>query len=221
MGNLSAAASDGLVAWYKMDGSGTSMTATDSTGNGNDATLNNFTLDGTTNGWVPGKIGKALQFNGSNNYISVPAIISFNNASQFTVSGWLKKPDTNIGFIVTVFDGRDITSKVQILGLGSHLDTVLGDGTQTHNAYGGTASPFDGTWHHFAVTYDGTAVMNYIDGKSDSSTAATFTSPATNAPLVIGMRGGGAFWNGLLDDIRAYGRALTAAEVQQLYQGTL
>lgn len=221
MGNLSAAASDGLIAWYKMDGSGTSMTATDSTGNGNNGTLNNFTLNGTTNGWVPGKIGNALQFNGSNNYISVPAITSFNNASQITVSGWLKKPDTNVGFIATVYGGLDTTSKIQILCVGSHLYTVLGDGSQGHVVYGGTASPFDGTWHHFAVTYDGTAIRNYIDGKLDFSQAATFTSSATNAPFVIGTRGGGAFWNGLLDNIRAYSRALSANEVQQLYQGTL
>jgi hypothetical protein len=81
--------------------------------------------------------------------------------------------------------------------------------------------PSDGsTWMHVAVTFDGTKSTLYINGVEDNS--VIYASPvgiiANTSPVQIGSRGGSNRWSGTLDDIRLYGRALSAAEVSDLFQ---
>ena len=83
----------------------------------------------------------------------------------------------------------------------------------------------DNTWHHVAFTYNGTSLGSgvniYIDGNLSNGTVTYDNlsgSILNNVPLNIGQGtwGGGAF-NGIIDEVRVYNRALTAAEVEQLY----
>jgi hypothetical protein len=68
-------------------------------------------------------------------------------------------------------------------------------------------------WKHVAMTYDGTTVRLYVDGVLASS--ATGTHGTNNNPLVFGQWSlGTEYWNGLIDEVRVYTRALTATEVQ-------
>ncbi len=79
----------------------------------------------------------------------------------------------------------------------------------------------DGAWHHAAATFDGRVMRVYLDGAEIAHLDRTGPI-ATNAevPAFIGSSGGaGEHWQGGLDDLRIYQRALTAAQVQQLYQG--
>jgi len=77
---LTDPASAGLVAWWRLDdGSGT--TAIDSSGSGNDGTLNGGAQ------WVDGQIAGALEFNGSNSYVAAPHI-PFDSRS-FTIAMWI------------------------------------------------------------------------------------------------------------------------------------
>src|SRR3990167_283101 len=83
---IAAAPTSGLVGYWNFD-EGSGATVADSSGNGNTGTLTN----GPT--WTTGKIGQALSFDGSNDYVDAGTGSSLNLASSLTVSAWIK-PDT-------------------------------------------------------------------------------------------------------------------------------
>ena len=77
----------------------------------------------------------------------------------------------------------------------------------------------DGTWHHVGFTWDPTkGIQMYVDGKTNNFYAATASSINNTVNLLIGGYISSDFTiNGLMDDVRVYNRALTPAEVDQLY----
>jgi hypothetical protein len=72
-----------------------------------------------------------------------------------------------------------------------------------------------GTWSHVAVTYDGANQRLYVNGVQVASRAQTGSMALGNGPLRIGGNGSWAteFFQGLIDDVRVYNRALTATEI--------
>jgi hypothetical protein len=72
-----------------------------------------------------------------------------------------------------------------------------------------------GAWTHLAATYDGATVRLYVNGTQVRALSASGAMTVSTGPLKIG---GNAIWSewfaGLIDDVRVYNRALTAAEIQ-------
>ena len=96
--SVSQAAATGLVAAYSFDeGSGT--TVTDRSGNNNTGTLSN------TSWSTSGKYGKALSFNGTNAWVTVPSSNSLSLTSGMTLEGWVR-PDVENGFQALVLKER-------------------------------------------------------------------------------------------------------------------
>ncbi|MGB8768561.1 MAG: LamG-like jellyroll fold domain-containing protein, partial [Candidatus Korobacteraceae bacterium] len=103
---------------------------------------------------------------------------------------------------------------------------LRGDEGTTANCY---SQPSSGVWHHLAVVFDksqtgGGEVAFYVDGVLQppnwSVSAATNTNNFGNNPIYLFSRGGTAqFSSGTVDDLRVYNRALTAAQIQRLYNG--
>ncbi len=86
----------------------------------------------------------------------------------------------------------------------------------------GSADVVDGTWHHVALTRaDGATVFLYLDGIQDGSCDAG-SGPVTSNPQVYvgGNPVDHRYFTGLIDDLRQYDRALSAAEVQSLFTTT-
>ena len=81
------------------------------------------------------------------------------------------------------------------------------------------------TWTHVASTYNGTRLTVWINGQRAGSRAVTGRTCSNNHPLAIGAKNYPAkglleaFWDGRLDDIRVYRRALSASEVRRLLPG--
>jgi hypothetical protein len=71
-------------------------------------------------------------------------------------------------------------------------------------------------WYYVAGTYDGAYARLYINGNFNNQAAGTGSISTSALPLTIGG-GSGINFNGLLDDVRIYNRALSAAEIQALY----
>src|SRR4030095_2439569 len=79
---------------------------------------------------------------------------------------------------------------------------------------GPTASPV-GNWTHVALTYDGAALRLYVNGTVVATQAAAGTVEANTKPLRIGGNVPyGEFFQGIIDEVRVYNRALSAAEIQ-------
>ena len=91
------------------------------------------------------------------------------------------------------------------------------------NRYAGIAGAYEvdgrsqlplNTWSFVAVTYDGATIRVYLNGTQISTSNRTTTMPVTAQPLRIGGDSQwGEYFNGLIDNIRIYNRALSAAEI--------
>ena len=80
--------------------------------------------------------------------------------------------------------------------------------------YGPTALPMN-TWTHLALTYDGATLRLYVNGVQVSSLAQTGSLPTSTNPLQIGGDSiYGQYFQGTIDEIRIYNRALSASEIQ-------
>ncbi len=203
-----AAVSDsGLVGYWSMD-EGTSTIAHDFSGNKNNGTLTGSTLPS----WVNGKLGKAISFNGSN-YVSITSG-PYLNYRPVTFALWIKESSSQYG---TFMIGKS--------GYGGFLRDY-GDGRYEWDIYSGGENnifaniPSYNQWHFVVGTYDGTTQILYIDGISAASQALN-VMPGATSDFGIGscpFCGPGQFTTGQIDEVRVYNRALSATDVNELYQ---
>ena len=187
---------------------GTGATTSDVSGHNNTGTLQNGTLWNTQ-----GKNGNSLTFDGSDDTVDIGNQTTLNLASSFTLSAWVYP--TNLS------GDRDIITKV-----GSSSDyhlQVTNNQIQVGFSNGGSWYSINSTtmillttWTHVAGVFDDTAntLSVYVNGTSQGSTSVTaIPQPSTN-PVHIGMGWSGQGWNGRIDDVRIYNKALTQAEIQ-------
>jgi hypothetical protein len=81
----------------------------------------------------------------------------------------------------------------------------------------GTTTIQPNTWYHAAVTYDGTTVTLYLNGQVENSAARFLNTFLDAKGLAIGLRPGSAVWNGQIDEVELFNRALSQAEIQAIY----
>jgi hypothetical protein len=196
--------SQGLVGLWTFDGSDISgSTVYDLSGNGN---------NGTNNGATPtiGKLGQALKFNGSS-YVGTNLDIQPSAIPVMTFTVWVK-PGSSVGNedIFTDDDG----------GYDRGLESSRGDGNFNIFTGSGSWAPVVadiGKWQFVVVEYTATNILFYKNGVQYSLGSAP-TTGTTAAKLNIGRSPTyGEYYNGSIDDVRIYNRALSASEVQYLY----
>jgi hypothetical protein len=207
----------GLVGYWPFDeGSGT--TANDYSGNGNTGTLTN----GPT--WVTGQLNRALNFNGTNQYVSLSTGtgIPISNSS-YTLSVWFKA--TSLG-------SRDGLVGWGNYGVGNNLVNALrltdsgecSGGQGVINYWWGNDLTLCSTrvtanaWHHVVAEYNGTTRIIYVDGVSIGSDTPVGHNVPNTSNFKIGVTNGADPFPGSIDDVRIYNRALSANDVKLLYQ---
>jgi fibronectin type 3 domain-containing protein len=210
------AAISGLVAAYAFDeGSGT--TVSDASGHGITGTINGAT-------WATaGKYGKALSFNGSTSYVDLGNPTSLQLTGSMTLSAWINAAANPADDGQIVAKSNDST--------GWQFKTSPDTGTHTFgvavsNASGAHIQRYSAltrslnTWYHVAAVYDATAqTLNiYVNGALNNGSLLGGAVPNVQANAAvnvnIGRRTGGYYFNGLIDEVRIYNRALSLAEIQ-------
>ena len=218
-----------LVAYWTLDeGTGT-LAADSSPAGGNSGTLKcTATTNPTLPAWVSGIFGGGVQFNGTNNYIDCGTGAALNPTGSFSVSLW-----ANIGAWSSAWNNV-MFSKCGENSAGWQLRqysntmfcfTTRGTGTED---FPSTVAPSLNQWIHITCVFDmagGTKTIYFNGVQNAQVTGLTGTRIATTTnPAYIGARNIGsgpvAFFNGILDDVRAYNRALSAAEVTALLVNT-
>jgi hypothetical protein len=201
------------IAHWKLDEtSGT--TAEDSIGT-NDGTLTNGPV------WQPsgGQIGGAVSVDGTNDYVDISATgFPANNASQ-TLSAWFKYSAT-------------LTNNAALVSLSNSSNSVVSMGFEccvgwlSVTSFGGAqlvtynSAPSANVWHHMVYTFNGTNHVLYLDGVQ-VGTSTTAPNTGTPSGVYVGQNGfSNRYFPGLIDDVKIYDRALTAAEVAALYDVT-
>ncbi|MBN1787750.1 MAG: hypothetical protein JW806_05085 [Sedimentisphaerales bacterium] len=204
-----------LVGWWKFDEFG-GTTANDSAGGDNDGTING----GAT--WIAGKINSALNFDGVDDDIIIPDNDdSLDMDNQMTITAWIRPDNFGSYYYVLVKRTSAVPGnyELRLSQTSGFLQFIHQTGATTFTTYTSTSSLATGTWQHVAITLEeGDSVNFYINGTPAGTLPQTAVfGIANDEPLRIGSRNGGYWFNGDLDDVRVYDRALSEAEVGQLY----
>ena len=197
----------GLVAAYGF-GSGSGNTIPDSSGRGNAGMRSGATS-------TTGRNGPGLSFDGVNDWVTIPDAASLDLSTGMTLEAWVR-PSRLGGWRTLVFKERAggvVYGLYADQGGGRPLGQV--DIGEERNAVGTAALPMN-AWSHLAVTYDGAVLRLYVNGAQAGSLSHAGVIPASTGVLRLGGNSIWAEWfAGVLDDVRIYDRALTAAEIQR------
>jgi len=208
-----------LVGWWKLDET-SGLTATDSSGFGNDCTLTYM----TGNEWTTGIMDGALELDGNNDYLVRSSTSSLNLPTAWTISVWVSFVGSPAYEYIVTKNTRNTGDMeygiyVRNPASGGAIGVVL-DGTIID--IGSVAWSMQ-TWTHIAVTWDGSDARAYVDGGFVDSIA--YSGPLTNNGnwFNIGRRSNSTdgtnstgLFDGFIDDVRVYNRALDPAEIADL-----
>ncbi len=207
--------SNGLVGYWKLDeGSGT--VAHDSSGYDNDGTL-----FGSIS-WVNGKCGKALSFGGGGSYVLIPhsSDLEFAGVHPFTLEAWIK-PDnpqgTSGSLAANIIDKFSNYGLVFDHGNPDARGVVIRSGGIWHHS--GQVGISAGVWHHYVGVYDPPHLIAYLDGYEVARREVGYLTLDVNTNnLVFGTNMElTSQYNGVIDEIKIYSKALSAQEIQNLY----
>lgn len=198
----------GLVgAWGFNEGQG--PTVADLSGSGNAGTISGASWS------TAGRFGNALQFDGVNDWVTVADAASLDLTTGLTIEAYVFPTVTPTGWRTLV--AKEGTGTVPYF-LHANTDsnqpvTGLTIGGNEWMLFGTAALPVN-TWTHVAATYDGTTQRLFVNGTQVASRAQTGAAAVTTGPLRIGGNGVyGEFFQGRIDEVRIYNRALSAAEI--------
>jgi hypothetical protein len=205
--SVAAALSGPIAAYGFNEGAGTTLN--DRSGRGHTGTISGATWS------TAGRYGGALSFDGVNDWVTINDTAVLDLTTGMTLEAWVNAS--------AVTNWRTVVLKERTGSLSYALYGA--NGASRPAAYvniGGadvgvnaTANLALNTWTHLAVTYDGATIRVYVNGTQVATRAQT--GPITTSTGVLRI-GGNAVWSeffqGLIDEVRIYSRALTAAEIQ-------
>lgn len=219
----------GLVGYWSFDGSDIAgERAYDRSGNANTGLLTNSPRR------VAGRVGQALEFDGSDDQVDTGSSNSLDDVRPVTISAWIK-PDGPGESISAAFGDGFVVSKV----------VAGGDGYWTFNLWPTNAIGFQknytsanikrvssnntitlGVWQHVVLTWDDSAsavnVHIYINGQEPTYQTSDNGVGIVRSDALIDLNignddGGTSTFDGLIDEVRIYNRVLSADEIKRLY----
>lgn len=207
----------GLVGWWPLD-EGQGIVARDLSIYANRGTLTSMADPATaTSGWGAGASQRELAFDGSNDHVSVPHSSSLSVVGDMTMTAWIRIAAWNWHMLMTKTNGGTAGPYSAYVNLvRGTIEFHRGNGAAAAYVESTTALALN-TWQFVAVTMAGTAVQHYLNAATaGSGTLSTAIADSGNA-MQIGRRTDGFYVGGQLVQCRLYNRALSAAEISQIY----
>ncbi len=210
--------SNGLVGHWTFDGPNMAWASTtaevlDSSASSIEGNMINMSQQSVTSG----KIGQALVFDGLDDNIDLGTSTPIRFDTTGSISAWIKTDCSDVCIIVggnstTEYSGYNFFINFGVLTFRSDKYHVLT--TPWVGVYD------DGSWHHVVITKNGTTGIVYVDNEVKSSTASlSYSAPWSTNSIYIGNEKDRAYYfQGAMDDVRIYNRAISASEVKRLYE---
>jgi len=210
---------DGLISYFSLEENAANTTITDKK-----AVTTGAASTNTSNLSIAGKIANAFDFDGATEYATLTnnASINFGDV-DFSISCWIKADSHEAyeGFLAKASDYA--TQKIQygfIFDGEADLNFVTGD--QTDVNWCGNVAINNGTWYHIVGVYDAVNSKShiYVNNNKTSNEALSLNVAANACDLYGGcfFNGSGLF-DGIIDEVGIWNRALSDAEVSSLYNG--
>jgi chitodextrinase len=202
----------GLVAAYGFN-EGAGATTVDLSGNGNTGLIINAT-------WTTaGKYGNGLVFSGVNTWVAIADAPSMHLTTGMTIEAWVKPSVVENRWREVFYKGDAYGNDLLYLEAMTTSGAVPAIGTQLTSGGSivatGTTPLTANAWAHMAATYDGATLRLFVNGVQVASQAQTGTLLTSTQSLTIGADSiHGSFFQGTIDEVRVYNRALSASELQ-------
>lgn len=167
---------------------------------------------------VPGRIGQAIQFNGTTHEIDS---VSFDigAVNHLSMSYWAKYDSASPAWSNTINKNTQIMA--MYVDSNNKYHSFMGNGGSYHTSVTITPAYSDyNQWHLYTGVYDGSYMRLYRDGTEVGSTTETGNFTSSSQPLVLGEDFDTREFDGALDDVRFYDNALTAGDITTIYNNT-
>jgi hypothetical protein len=202
---FTSSASESLQLYFTFD-EGKGDKAIDQSGKGSEGEISGGK-------WVEGKFGKALEFNGTTDYVKVVANDNINIDTKIAILFWFQKTTKEGGqpsYPRIVSRAPNDAHEIAIHSANGQLAYFFRD---IQGAWNDITAVDLGKWYHFALTYDGKTYKSYLDGKEvysfDISKKATYPGD-----LYIGTRYNlNEHFAGVVDEFAIYSSDLTENEI--------
>lgn len=190
----------GMIDWWPADGNAIDIIST------NNGTLQNGAL------FTNGVVGQSFGFDGGSSGV-LAGIYNLNGNAAHTIEAWVK--------INALPPNRAWMLLLGAEGSGSHHWLINSSGGTQFGSWGGIqANPSlpIGVWTHVAITFDGNLLCCYTNGRLQSAQSASFNFATNALPFTLGLPHiGEDGFNGTMDEVSIYNRALTANQVAAIY----
>ena len=227
--------------WYKTNASGNftvgrSVLLGDSTLEGywplnNDTLDYDDTNDGTVNGTTlvnaTGRVGGGAHFDGNSDYITLSGSGILDATSAHSISLWIKTLDNANQKTYSQGNSGDNLplTYIQLGNSGEPLFHLRNDAGTFSSAGNSSTGLGDGEWHHLVGVRDTSSpfLEIYVDGVPSGTSATNPTGAITFDNSLIGAgnnNGFNAYFNGSIDEVQVYSKALSFSEVTRLYLGS-
>ncbi|MBI4026269.1 MAG: hypothetical protein HY360_14880 [Verrucomicrobia bacterium] len=211
MPSMRAAESDLVLHFDFGEGEGTVLH--DRSGNLNDGTVH----DGAQ--FVRAGRGLALQLNGVNGWVEIPATRSLDLTDQITVAAWIRPEGIPVGDAGIA--GKAYDSFVLTYYINGNCYWYIGGGPQNCSA------PLSlNSWQHVAGTFEGKVMKLYVNGRLAGQGATKEPKIPSGKEFFMGKSDGdvrytqNSYFKGRISDLKVYRRALTEAEIAADYQAS-
>lgn len=210
-----------LEVWYKFDETSGTTTAADASGNGRDGTMVNFS--GTP--WTTGKVNNGLTFVATSlQSVYYGSSIDLAATTTMSLAAWVSTTSTGAYRRIVSMEANTGDAQIAIRLNDSNQADVLARGTASETTVkASTATITDGQFHHVMALVNSPAagdVTLYLDNTLQGTTSfgtaftnASFASIAVGAMATVSDQ----YWNGVIDEVRAYSCTLTSAQRTELY----
>ncbi|MFO1007338.1 MAG: DUF1553 domain-containing protein [Planctomycetaceae bacterium] len=174
-----------------------------------------------------GRLGRALEFDGTTHVAAGEAGV-FEGDQAFSSSVWIFPTSRDVSTVLSKMDDANAYRGYDVILEGNKVSAHFVHHWPDRGFNVVTKTPIKlNAWHHLAVTYDGSraaqGVKIYVDGQLQELDIPTNNkldgSLLTDKPFHIGKRGTSAPFQGRIDEVRLYSKALTPDEVTQLSKG--
>jgi PKD repeat protein len=197
-----------IVSWWPGDGD-----ANDIAGDSHGTPQNGATF-------TTGLVGEAFSFDGINDSIFIPNSSSLGFPGPFTVVFWFN-PAVTINPSTPMAPGFFSKGNLNTINLANddgRLE-VRGPSSRPNST---TNTWLAGTWYHIAVTFDTTSYKIYVNGELEDTEQSTYSILNNANDVMLGSTPGfspaSVAFNGLLDEVSLYKRALSTSEIQAIFQ---
>jgi len=201
----------GLVGYWPLDGNEPLLGKTyDRSGYGNHGTLVADTHS------VISERGRVMSFDGTGDYVDVGNVAELDLINEGTISAWVKTGISGWEAIVSKGSWGVIRNGYVLELISGQIYLALDNATAHSDYASGVSGLNDNKWHNIVVNWNGTTVSFYSDSAFLSNSVQTLIPTGGVYNFKIGYEG--YYFNGSIDEVMIFNRALSAQEVQQLYR---